>query len=346
MLKQVTEAEGLEGWQQSKITKASDYISSVYHSLDYEMKFGEEEVAEGKRHKSLHSRAIRAAKKEEVEEGKSPHKKGTKAYKKHMAAMHAESTTDPYKARLHSRLSERKLTKGEEKEREKNVKGMKKNKADFKKRYGKDAESVMYATATKNAKKKTSESLNRQAKKLLGEGKEYQIYLQLSEAPISDVVNKIKTGLSKLPKNVATKATDLIKKTPKSALPAAAAVITTMLGADPAAADAILSMDMEVARSGLEKLGNIAANFSAAAGDTAQGAAEVTLDQLRSLSRELGGGSATTLTDLIQNGVDIDVVKNILTRFGVTDSVKIEQALQQIDGDNLKPMIDWLGRNR
>ena len=51
-------------------------------------------------------------------------------------------------------LNERKLTKGEKKEKEKVVKGMKKSKGDFKKRYGKDAESVMYATATKIAKEK------------------------------------------------------------------------------------------------------------------------------------------------------------------------------------------------
>jgi hypothetical protein len=50
-------------------------------------------------------------------------------------------------------LVERELTKGEEKEKEKLVKGMKKNKDDFKQRYGKDAEAVMYATATKMAKK-------------------------------------------------------------------------------------------------------------------------------------------------------------------------------------------------
>ena len=48
---------------------------------------------------------------------------------------------------------ERELSKGEEKDKEKYVKGMKKNKSDFKKRYGKDAEAVMYATATKMAKK-------------------------------------------------------------------------------------------------------------------------------------------------------------------------------------------------
>lgn len=40
MLRQIPESQGLEGWQQAKITKASDYISSVYHNLDYEMKFG------------------------------------------------------------------------------------------------------------------------------------------------------------------------------------------------------------------------------------------------------------------------------------------------------------------
>jgi len=59
-------------------------------------------------------------------------------------------------AQLEELLAERSLTKGEEKKREKYVKGMKKNKDDFKKRYGKDAEAVMYATATKNAKKDES----------------------------------------------------------------------------------------------------------------------------------------------------------------------------------------------
>jgi 5'(3')-deoxyribonucleotidase len=49
-------------------------------------------------------------------------------------------------------VEERSLTKGEEKDKEKYVKGMKKNKKDFKKRYGDDAEAVMYATATKMAK--------------------------------------------------------------------------------------------------------------------------------------------------------------------------------------------------
>lgn len=41
LLKNVTEEQGLEGWVQKKITKSSDYISSVYHHLDYEQATGE-----------------------------------------------------------------------------------------------------------------------------------------------------------------------------------------------------------------------------------------------------------------------------------------------------------------
>lgn len=57
MLKNVSEEEGLEGWQQAKITKAADYIGSVYHNLDYDMKFGDgqnmtNDVAETKKVKA------------------------------------------------------------------------------------------------------------------------------------------------------------------------------------------------------------------------------------------------------------------------------------------------------
>ena len=51
-------------------------------------------------------------------------------------------------------LDEKKLTPPEKEKVEDIVKGMKKSKGDFKKRYGKDAKSVMYATATKIAKDK------------------------------------------------------------------------------------------------------------------------------------------------------------------------------------------------
>ena len=48
---------------------------------------------------------------------------------------------------------ERALTKSEEEKKEEIVKSMKDKKDDFKKRYGDDAKSVMYATATKIAKR-------------------------------------------------------------------------------------------------------------------------------------------------------------------------------------------------
>ena len=50
-------------------------------------------------------------------------------------------------------VTERELTDAEEDEKEDVVKGMKKNKKDFKKRYGKEADDVMYGAATNIAKK-------------------------------------------------------------------------------------------------------------------------------------------------------------------------------------------------
>jgi len=51
-------------------------------------------------------------------------------------------------------LSEKKLTKPQAKKKEKFVMGMKSAKKDFEKRYPGRGEEVMYATATKMAKKK------------------------------------------------------------------------------------------------------------------------------------------------------------------------------------------------
>ena len=55
------------------------------------------------------------------------------------------------------KMNERSLTKDEKKDKEKYVKGMKKSKGDFEKRYGKDAKAVMYATATKMAKESVND---------------------------------------------------------------------------------------------------------------------------------------------------------------------------------------------
>ena len=66
-------------------------------------------------------------------------------------------------------IQERELTKPETKEKERIVKGMKKAKGDFKDRYGDDAEAVMYATATKNAKKNAESSIKEQLLKALND---------------------------------------------------------------------------------------------------------------------------------------------------------------------------------
>lgn len=41
LFKQMHDGDQLEAWVQAKITKAADYIASVYHYLEYEMKFSE-----------------------------------------------------------------------------------------------------------------------------------------------------------------------------------------------------------------------------------------------------------------------------------------------------------------
>ncbi len=61
---------------------------------------------------------------------------------------------DRFYSAVNKKMEEKKLSKPEKKEKERVVKGMKKSKGDFKQRYGDDAESVMYATATKIAKDK------------------------------------------------------------------------------------------------------------------------------------------------------------------------------------------------
>lgn len=68
------------------------------------------------------------------------------------AERHGYDSPDDQEVHEETDLSERSLTSSEMKKREDVVKGMKKNLSSFKSRYGKDAESVMYATATKMAK--------------------------------------------------------------------------------------------------------------------------------------------------------------------------------------------------
>ena len=100
MLKNVSEEQGLEGWVQSKITKAADYIGAVYHNLDYEMKFGsgegdevgpevEMQVGEGKYKSDAQRKAIHANKDKKMKE-------------------------DAYKAQLRAKLAEKSVSKAQQ----------------------------------------------------------------------------------------------------------------------------------------------------------------------------------------------------------------------------------------
>jgi len=80
MLKSVSEEEGIEGWQQAKITKAADYISSVFHALEYDKKYND--------NSQMDTMALAQA---------------------------ARESTDPYKSRLHSTLKEKAKSKAQQK---------------------------------------------------------------------------------------------------------------------------------------------------------------------------------------------------------------------------------------
>lgn len=41
LFQMIQDGQELEGWVQAKITKASDYISSIYHYMEYQTKFGQ-----------------------------------------------------------------------------------------------------------------------------------------------------------------------------------------------------------------------------------------------------------------------------------------------------------------
>ena len=100
----------------------------------------------------------------------------------------------------------RSMTGGEMDKREKIVKGMKKDKAGFKKRYGKDADAVMYATATKQAMAddEVQERVGGMSDVMIG-----------AEEAIGDYVND--DGDLKMPKRMVIQ--DLMDKAKKASMP-------------------------------------------------------------------------------------------------------------------------------
>ncbi len=82
ILKGISEEQGLEGWQQAKITKAADYIESVYSSLSYQAT-GSMAMAESPKFKPNMSESDISDYKALLEKAKS------KAQQKFMGMVHA-----------------------------------------------------------------------------------------------------------------------------------------------------------------------------------------------------------------------------------------------------------------
>ena len=194
------------------------------------------------------------------------------------------------------------------------------------------------------------------ARSVLNEGVEYNRYLELNEAPIGDVIGKIKTSISKMPRAAAIKAAQVVKKLPKTALPIAASILMSVIAqganAQTSTDDMLAKLDalqsqvtQDLGDLKQQGVGDFGMDSSTQTTDAAPAAdVEVTRDQLKALHSKLGGGSQPTLTALIKNGVDTDKVKKILTKMNLTDPMYIETALQQIQGKDLLPMIQWIAQ--
>ena len=162
LLDMIKKGDDLEGWVQTKLNLAADYLQAVYHYEDYQKLNPYREELDGavrQRHAGIIQKHLdeileRKCKIEDVDTKPGMMRilaKRVNEVEKEIAKEQRKNTDEAHGGQHTS--SGRSMTKGEMNKREKIVKGMKKNKAGFKKRYGKDAEAVMYATATKNAMK-------------------------------------------------------------------------------------------------------------------------------------------------------------------------------------------------
>ena len=162
LMDMIKPGDDLEGWVQSKLNKAADYLQGAYNYEEYQKlnPYREElDPALMQKHgqviqKNIDEILARETSIDDVDTKPGMMRilaKRVNEVEKEIAK-ETRKNTDEAHGGQHT-TSGRSMTKGEMNKREKIVKGMKKNKAGFKKRYGKDADAVMYATATKQAMK-------------------------------------------------------------------------------------------------------------------------------------------------------------------------------------------------
>ena len=162
LMSMINKGDDLEGWVQSKLNKAADYLQGVHNYEEYQKLNPYREELDAnilQKHAGIVQKHIDEILAKETKLDDVDTKPGmmrilakrVNEVEKEIAKEQRKNTDEAHGGE-HS-TSGRSMSKGEMNKREKIVKGMKKNKAGFKKRYGKDAEAVMYATATKQAMK-------------------------------------------------------------------------------------------------------------------------------------------------------------------------------------------------
>jgi hypothetical protein len=91
LFKMINEDQELEGWVQAKITKAADYIASVYHYMEYEMKISE--YGSAIENSDMYSESIRRAFAQKLTEAKKQAVKAKDEMKKKEKALDEERSS-------------------------------------------------------------------------------------------------------------------------------------------------------------------------------------------------------------------------------------------------------------
>jgi len=245
LMQMIKKGDDLEGWVQSKLNKAADYLQGTYNYEEYQKLSPYREDLDGttfSKHKEIIKKNIDEILSKETDLDDTDTKPGmmrilgkrvndvekemSKKMRKEPPVLDKDFDDQPrYKGQRmdvgekhggeHS-TSGRSMTKGEMNKREKIVKAMKKDKAGFKKRYGKDADAVMYATATKQAMGEDKYEFRGNPFPILGKAESYLNYGADMAKAILDNSDQTKamaqTYLDRVPSFVNTEMKEIFPK--------------------------------------------------------------------------------------------------------------------------------------
>ena len=252
LMQMIKKGDDLEGWVQSKLNKAADYLQGTYNYEEYQKLSPYREDLDGAtfaKHKEIIKKNIDEILAKETDLDDTDTKPGmmrilgkrVNEVEKKMSQQKRKGPEDDEEEddvlpkdfddqprdrgqRIdvgekhggeHS-TSGRSMTKGEMNKREKIVKAMKKDKAGFKKRYGKDADAVMYATATKQAMGEDKYEFRGNPFPILGKAESYLNYGADMAKAILDNSDQTKamaqTYLDRVPSFVNTEMKEIFPK--------------------------------------------------------------------------------------------------------------------------------------